>query len=296
MIAGKKGVKKLSDINILPDIQHELKPEFELYINQVGVENVKVPFLLDSLYGGTHSLIANVEMTTDLRDNIKGISMSMLLRSLIKYLDKPLKHETIKQILEEFKTAVETDSDHSFIKFDFELPINKKAPKSNMVFPQFYKCGFSGKLDHDEFRFFSKVLVQYQSYCPCSASLCNHLKENGSNGFPHAQRSFCDLLVEVKPENVIWLETLIELIENSVSNRVYPLLRRMDEQIVAKIAAENPQFVEDSIRRICNSLNQEESIHDYIVKCYHEESLHTSNAIAIAWKGIDKGFRGTHYL
>jgi GTP cyclohydrolase I len=280
----------------LPDIQHSEIPKYKIYINQVGVDHVKVPFLLDSLYGGTHSLIADVEMSADLREDIKGISMSKLLRTLIKYLDKPLKHEIIQQILEEFKTAVETDSEHSVIKFEFELPINKKAPKSNMVFPQFYKCGFSGKLDHTEFRFFSKVRVQYQSYCPCSASLCNHLYENGVNGFPHAQRSFCDLLVEVKPENVIWLETLIELVENAVSNRVYPLLRRMDEQIVAKIAAENPQFVEDSIRRICNALNQEEFIYDYILKCSHEESIHTSNAIATAWKGVPAGFRGTYYL
>lgn len=280
----------------LPDIQHSMKPEFPLYINQVGVENVKVPIILDSLYGGKHELIANVEMTTDLKENIKGISMSMLLRTLIKYLEKPLKHDIIKQILEEFKTAVETNSDHSLIKIDFELPIYQKAPKSNLVFPQYYKCGFTGKLDHDEFRFFQKVRVQYQSYCPCSASLCGDLAANGINGFPHAQRSFCDLLVEVKPENVIWLETLIDIIESAVKNKVYPILRRIDEQEVAKTAAENPMFVEDAIRSITNSLNNIGTIHDWIVKCSHEESLHTNEAIAISWKGIPNGFRGTYYI
>lgn len=276
----------------LPDIQHTTHPEFPFYINQVGVDSVKVPFKLDSLYGSNHNLIASVMMTTDLRDDIKGISMSMLLRTLITYLDKPLKHQVIKQILKEFKTAVETESEHSEIKFDFEMPINKKAPKSNMVFPQYYKCSFSGKLDHDEFRFFERVRVQYASYCPCSASLCNHL----GSGFPHAQRSFAELLVEVKPENVIWLETLIELIENAVKTAPSPILRRVDEQEYARIAGENPQFVEDSIRRISTSLNQQENIHDWILKCTHEESIHTSNAIAISWKGIEKGFRGTHYL
>ena len=280
----------------LPDIQHSMSPEFPLYINQVGVENVKVPILLNSLYGGTHELIANVEMTTDLKENIKGISMSMLLRTLIKYMYEPLKHHIIKQILEEFKTAVETNSEHSLIKFDFELPINKKAPKSNLVFPQFYKCGFTGKLDHDEFRFFQKVRVQYQSYCPCSASLCEDLFTKKQYGFPHAQRSFCDLLVEVKPENVIWLESLIMIIEASVINEVFPILRRVDEQEVARIAAENPMFVEDAIRSITNALNSEEFIYDWIVKCSHEESLHTNEAIAISWKGIENGFRGTYYI
>lgn len=286
----------MSDLNNLPDVQYSLKPEFELYINCIGVEHVKVPFLLDSLYGGTHNLIADVEMSTDLRNDIKGISMSKLLRTLIQYLDKPLKHHIIKQILEEFKTAVETNSEHSLIKFEFDLPLNKKAPKSNIVFPQFYKCGFIGKLDHDEFKFYQKVKVQYASYCVCSASLCDHLRENDSNGFPHAQRSFCELLIQVKEENVIWLETLIELVENAVSNKIYPILRRMDEQSVAETAYKNPQFVEDSIRRICNSLNKEEYIYDYILKCTHEESLHSSNAISTCWKGVENGFRGTYYL
>lgn len=283
-------------VDNLPDIQHSSKPEFPYYINQIGVEGVKVPIKLDSLYGGTHNLIANVTMTTDLKEDIKGISMSMLLRTLIKYLDKPLKHDSIKQILQEFKTAVETDSEHSQVQFSFELPINKMAPKSHLVFPQFYPSSFIGKLDHDEFRFFQKVKTQYSSYCPCSASLVDNLKENGLNGYPHAQRSFAELLVEVKPENIIWLESLIELIENAVSNKVYPILRRIDEQEVARVAGENPQFVEDSIRRICNRLNQENTIFDWIVKCYHEESLHMNNAMAISWKGIEKGFRGTYYL
>ena len=286
----------MNDINNLPDVQHSLSPEFELYINSVGVDHVKVPFLLDSLYGGVHSLTADVEMSTDLKSSIKGISMSKLLRTLIKYLDKPLKHEIIKHILEEFKTEVETDSEHSLIKFDFDLPLNKKSPKSNMVFPQFYRCGFIGKLDYNEFKFYEKVRVQYASYCVCSASLCDHLRENNSNGLAHAQRSFCELLVQILPENIVWLETLIELVEDAVTNKIYPILRRIDEQSVAETAYKNPQFVEDSIRRICNSLNKEELVYDYILKCTHEESLHSSNAIATSWKGIENGFRGTYYL
>jgi len=279
----------------LPDIQTS-KPEFPIYINSVGVEKVKLPFKLDSLYGGTHNLIAEVEMTTDLNDQIKGISMGMLLRTLLNYLDKPLKHQIIKQVLEEFKTAVETNSEHSLIKFEFDLPINKRAPKSNIVFPQFYKCGFIGKLDHDEFRFFQKVQVFYGSYCPCSVSLCEDLFTKKSFGFPHAQRSFCDLLIEVNPDNVIWLETLIEIIENSVKTFTIPILRRIDEQEFARIAAENPMFVEDALRRIVNSLNQQELIKDWIVKCTHLESIHVSNAISKAWKGISGGFRGTYFL
>jgi len=283
-------------MNNLPDIQHSSNPEFPLYINQVGVSEVKVPFKIESLYGGIHNLVGEVSMSTDLKPNIKGISMGMLLRTLIKYLDKPLKHEIIKTILEEFKTAVETNSEHSLIKFEFDLPINKKSPKSNLVFPQFYKCSFVGKMDHDEFKFYEKVKVFYGSYCPCSASLCDHLQENNSNGYPHAQRSYAELLVQIEKDKIVWLESLIELIESSVKTFMMPILKRVDEQECARIAYENPMFVEDSIRRIINSLNQTDNIYDWIVKCIHMESIHVSNATSSAWKGISNGFRSTYYL
>jgi len=37
-------------------------------------------------------------------------------------------------------------------------------------------------------------------------------------------------------------------------------------------------------------------LHDWIVKCSHEESIHTSEAIAINWKGVREGFDGKRYL
>jgi len=284
------------DLDNLPDLQHDTKSEFPYYINQIGVQNVQVPFLLETMHEGIKHLNANVSMSTDLEDSIKGISMGKLLRTLMTYLDKPLKHETIRQLLEEFKTAVETDSEHSQLTFEFDLPLNRVAPKSLIEFPQYYKCSFSGRLDHQNFRFFQKVQVQYASYCSCSASLCEHLRKNGSNGFVHAQRSYANLLVEVLPENVVWLEQLIDLIENAVSNKVYPSLRRMDEMEVARIAYENPQFVEDSIRRICTDLDKESFLYDWIIKCKHDETLHTSDAYAISWRGIPNGFNGTYFL
>lgn len=278
----------------LPDIQHTEKPVHPFYINRVGVQNVKFPFVLQSYEPDTyHRLIATVSMTTDLDKDIKGISMSMLLRSLVHYSNVPLKHDILREILKKFKTAVETDSNHSQIKFEFELPIKRKAPVSMIEFPQFYKCAFEGRLDNDEFRFFQKVLTQYASYCPCSASLCEDIGE----GYPHAQRSFAELVVETDDNVYIWLESLIDLIENAVSNKVYPILRRMDEQEVGRIAGKNPQFVEDSIRRIQNALeNFEKPIKDWICKCEHQESLHMNEAIAMSWKGVPGGFNGTYYF
>ena len=55
-------------------------------------------------------------------------------------------------------------------------------------------------------------------------------------------------------------------------------------------------FVEDAIRAISQSIDTIDGIHDWIVKCSHEESIHTSEAIAINWKGIPNGFDGRRFI
>jgi GTP cyclohydrolase I len=280
----------------LPDIQHSMQPEIKIPINQVGVSNVKVPIILDSMYGGDHELVAKVSMCTDLDAKTKGISMSMLLRTLVKWLDRPLKHDALKQILQELKVAVETNSQDSYLKFEFDLPISVKSPKSGYVFPQYYPASFEARLIKDQFKFYEKVKVFYSSYCPCSASLCEDLKSKGSIGYPHAQRSSVEILVEVLQDEILWLEEIIKLVEDSVKTIPYPIIRRVDEQEIARIAGENLMFVEDAIRRIAQSLDSERRIYDWIAKCIHEESIHCSDAVACNWKGIEGGFDGRYFL
>jgi GTP cyclohydrolase I len=277
----------------LPDIQCD-PPNIFIPIKQVGVENVEVPFRLESKYGGFHQLTANVSMRTDLDEKTKGISMSRLLLTLKPYLDLPLKQILIEQILKDIRENVGSTS--SYMKFEFRMPINCKSILSENEFPIYYKCRFEGQLLNGEFTFYQGVTIQYASYCPCSAELCEHLAEQDSKGFPHNQRSFADILIEGEQDYYIWLEDIIEEVESNILTRPYPIIKRVDEQEIARVAAENPMFVEDAIRLISQVLNNMPSVADWIVKCSHEESIHTSEAIAINWKGIDGGFNGRRYL
>jgi len=290
----------------LPDIQCSV-PDIQIPIMQVGVENVEVPFSLESKYGGFHQLNANVSMRTSLNEKIKGISMSRLLLTLKPYLDLPLKHKLIKQILAKLQKNLETDS--TYMKFEFRMPIKRKSILSKNEFPIYYKCKFEGQLNHREdfsdlsdgikydfFKFFQGVTIQYASYCPCSAELCSDLSEHDLDGFPHNQRSFAEIVVEVTENNYVWLEDIIEAVENELITLPYPVIKRVDEQEIARVAAQNPMFVEDAIRKISKVLDDKNELHDWIVKCTHEESIHTSEAIAINWKGIPGGFNGRRYL
>jgi len=247
-------------------------------------------------------------MRTNLDEKTKGISMSRLLLTLKPYLDLPLKHKLINQILKDLRENLETDK--AYMKFEFRMPINRKSILSDNEFPIYYKCKFEGQLYQtktdieqgdvyrivDNFRFFQGVTIQYASYCPCSAELCGHLTDNESKGYPHNQRSFAEIVVEVKEDHYVWLEDIIEAVENELVTLPYPVIKRVDEQEIARVAAQNPMFVEDSIRKISSVLNNKKEIYDWIVKCSHEESIHTSEAIAINWKGIQSGFDGRRYL
>jgi len=290
----------------LPDVQCEV-PRIRIPLQQVGVENVEVPFLIESKYGGFFQLIANVSMRTNLDKDTKGISMSRLLLTLKPYLDLPLKQILIKKILEDLKLNV--GSTASYMKFEFRMPIVRKSIKSINSFPIYYKCRFEGQLynenefvDHgvyktvDRFRFYQGVVIQYASYCPCSAELCGHLNQTGNSGYPHNQRSFADILVETTKDHYVWLEDIIEAVESRIKTLPYPIIKRVDEQEIARVAAENPMFVEDAIREISDVLDCRKDIRDWIVKCTHEESIHTSEAIAINWKNIVGGFTGRRYL
>jgi GTP cyclohydrolase I len=280
----------------LPDVQ-KTGPMIQIPIRQVGVENVEVPFSLQCKTGGYQQMVANVSMRANLDANTKGVSMSRFIRTLKDYLTLPLKHNLCLQILKDLRKNLEVNE--SYMTFKFKMPIIRRSIKSNHEFPMYHDCMFEGHFIVDEngeehFRFFQGVRVQYASYCPCSAELCNHLGE----GFPHAQRSFTNIVVEIDVENKqkMWLEDLIFAVEDSIHTLPYPIIKREDEQEIARIAGKNPIFVEDAIRAISFKIDSMTGVKDWVIKCIHEESIHSSEAIAVNYKGIPGGFDYRYFL
>ncbi len=276
----------------LPDIQGT-KPKIQIPIREVGVGNVQVPFNLESKYGGMKSMVANVSMRTNLEADVKGISMSRLIRTLKDYLDLPLKKKLIREILIDLMKNVE--STESYMRFNFLYPIVRKSILSGNEFPIYHQCRFEGQMRGNDFKFFQGANVQYASYCPCSAELSKDLRDKHLDGFPHAQRSYANILIEGEKDSYIWLEDIIESVERAIKTIPYPIIKRVDEQEIARIAAENPIFVEDAIRQISVELDSM-PVSDWVVKCTHEESIHTSEAIALNWKGVSDGFDYKFFL
>ena len=79
----------------------------------------------------------------------------------------------------------------------------------------------------------------------------------------------------------IWIEDLIQLVEQSASSELYSLLKRPDEKAVTERAFENPVFVEDLVRNIAVRADQEKDITWYRVEAENFESIHNHNAYAL---------------
>lgn len=134
--------------------------------------------------------------------------------------------------------------------------------------------------------------------CPCAQEgLIEHAREELKfskeekdeilNTVPiasHNQRNVATLYIEVPEEYDLEIEELIELLENSMSAKIYDVLKRKDEVHVVLESYKNPNFVEDIVRKILmevvkkyKNLPDESMI---FVKSESFESIHQHNAIA----------------
>lgn len=101
----------------------------------------------------------------------------------------------------------------------------------------------------------------------------------------HNQRGLITLTVRPKRKNglwqLIWIEELIAIAEQSASAPVYPPLKRPDERHVTMQAFDNPVFVEDVVRNAAFLLKKDKRICWFEVKAVNHESIHNHSAFAI---------------
>jgi GTP cyclohydrolase I len=132
-----------------------------------------------------------------------------------------------------------------------------------------YTCTFNATLS-DRFDFVLGIKVPVTSLCPCSRELSSY----GA----HNQRSI--MTVQIRYSEFIWIEDLIEIIEECGSSPVYSLLKREDEKFVTERAYENPRFVEDMVREATVRLLALSNITWFSVEAENFESIHKHSAYA----------------
>jgi GTP cyclohydrolase I len=257
------------------DIQNQ-RDHRKIEINKVGVKHIRYPItVLDKAKGVQHT-VASVNMYVDLPHRFKGTHMSRFVEILNKYKgDIAIKN--FSKILEEVKKKLRAKTAH--LEFEFPYFIEKEAPVTKSKSLMEYICRFCGSSNGKE-DFYVGIVVPVTTVCPCS-------KEISQYG-AHNQRSL--VTVNLRFKKFIWIEDIIQLIEECASCDLYSILKRPDEKFVTEKAYKNPMFVEDVVREIAKKLQTDPNITWFTVESENFESIHNHSAYAYVERGNNKSF------
>ena len=240
-------------------------------IDKVGIKDIRHPVQVRDRSGGEQHTIANFNMYVNLPHDFKGTHMSRFVEILNNH-EYEIGVESFKQMLFEMTERLEAQAGH--IEMAFPYFVNKTAPVSGVKSLIDYHVTFIGEIRSAKPCMLIKVVVPVTSLCPCS-------KEISAYG-AHNQRSH--VTVTVRTRGFVWIEDLIDLVEQEASCELYGLLKRPDEKYVTEKAYDNPKFVEDMVRDVAARLNKDERIGAYVVESENFESIHNHSAYAMIEK------------
>jgi GTP cyclohydrolase I len=78
----------------------------------------------------------------------------------------------------------------------------------------------------------------------------------------------------------MWVEEIVEMVDDSASAPVYPMLQGDDERTIIERAHESPMLVEDLVRNVAERLDSDVRVHWYSVRAENLDSVHDHNLYA----------------
>ncbi len=254
----------------MPDVQSSADTR-QIPINKVGIKDIRHPVRIAERNGGEQHTVASFNMYVNLPQDFKGTHMSRFVEILNQH-ERELTVQSFKEMLGEMVERLEAQSGH--IEMTFPYFINKAAPVSGVESLLDYEVSFIGEIHDGRPEMYLRVVVPVTSLCPCS----KNISERGA----HNQRSH--VTVTARLDDFVWIEEIVELVEQEASCELYGLLKRPDEKFVTERAYDNPKFVEDMVRDVAARLNADDRIGYYVVESENFESIHNHSAYALIEK------------
>jgi len=243
----------------------------QIPIDKVGIKDIRHPVVIKDRTGKEQHTVSIFNIYVSLPQHFKGTHMSLFVRILNQH-DFEITVDSFKAMLSEMVETLEAETGH--IEMTFPFFVNKKAPISGIESLIDYEVTFIGEIIDGKPVMNVKVLVPATSLCPCSKEISDY----GA----HNQRSH--ITVNARTNGFIWIEDIIDLVEQEASCELFGLLKRPDEKYVTERAYDNPKFVEDLVRDVANRLNNDERIGSYILEAENFESIHNHSAYALIEK------------
>ncbi|MDD1752301.1 MAG: GTP cyclohydrolase MptA [Methanotrichaceae archaeon] len=293
----------------LPDIQ-ACEPDYPINLTRVGVTGVKK--LVKVERGGDERpiiLISRFEVFVDLPSDRKGANLSRNFEVIDEVLEEAINRpvyeieelcgEIAKRLLSKHEYATRAE-----VKMKSEYIVRRQTPITKITCQEVVdifaeamaKAGPSGYLKKSV-----GAEVLGTTACPCAQEIMKEqvrkelvelgLNVNDAAQFAeklpvatHNQRGRGSISIEVRNRRCVSIDRIIRIIEESMSSKVYGLLKRSDEAVVVARAHNNPKFVEDCVRTMAQKvveifvdLPDDASV---TLKQINEESIHQHNAFA----------------
>jgi GTP cyclohydrolase-4 len=296
-------------LDSLPDVQASV-PDFPINLTRVGVTGVKK--LVKVERGGDERpivLISNFEVFVDLPSDRKGANLSRNFEVIDEVLEEEINlpvyeieelcGEIAKRLLARHEYATRAE-----VKMKSEYIVRRQTPYTKVTCQEVVdifaeavaKAGPSGYVMKSV-----GAEVLGTTACPCAQEIIREqVKQElaklgiGSNEAAqlaeripvatHNQRGRGSISIEVHDRRCVSIDKIIRIIEESMSSKVYGLLKRTDEAVVVARAHNNPKFVEDCVRTMAQKVVETftDLPDDAVVtlKQINEESIHQHNAFA----------------
>ncbi len=239
----------------------------QIPIDKVGIKGIRHPVRVRDRSTGEQHTVATFNMYVNLPHNFKGTHMSRFVEILNRH-EYEISVESFRRMLLEMTETLEARS--GYIEMSFPYFIEKTAPVSGVRSLLDYDVSFIGKFHEHQPCTELRIVVPVTSLCPCSKMISDH----GA----HNQRSH--VTVRIRMRKFVWMEELIEIVEEEASCELFGLLKRPDEKYVTERAYDNPKFVEDIVRDVAARLNNDDRILGYTVESENFESIHNHSAYA----------------
>lgn len=292
----------------LPDVQSDL-PEIPINLTRVGVTGVKKLVEVARANKRPIILISIFNIFVDLPNTLKGANLSRNFEAIDDVLEKAISSpiyemeelcgEVARRLLDRHEYASKAE-----VSMKSEYAIKRETPETKTISQEIVNIFAEATATRKRGVVVRKMIgaeVLGMTACPCaqgimrerarkeleSLGVSKNIIRQFLNKIPlatHNQRGRGFISIEVHDSQKVALDKIIKIIEDSMSSKIYELLKRSDEAYVVETAHKNPKFVEDCVREMANKVVQvfkdlpDDSI--ITIKQINEESIHGHNAFA----------------
>ena len=293
----------------LPDIQ-ACEPDYPFNLTRVGVTGVKK--LVKVERGNDERpvvLISDFEVFVDLPSDRKGANLSRNFEAIDEVLEEAINRpvyeieelcgEIAKRLLLRHEYATRAE-----VKMKSEYIVRRQTPVTRANGQEVVDIFAEAVARAGPAGYVRKTVgaeVLGMTACPCAQEIMKEevreelaklgISEKDASDLAdrlpiatHNQRGRGSISIEVRDRRCVSIDRIIKIIEESMSSRVFGLLKRPDEAVVVKRAHSNPKFVEDCVRTMAqkvvaafSDLPDDAAV---TLKQINEESIHQHNAFA----------------